>query len=104
MSHNAIEALAVGSVPIIQYPELFYPPLEHNVNCLVYKNKQELVDVLKRAMSMSPEDAATLSIGAAAYYDQFLEPKRVVQRLLAHNPENVNLRLLPFLKKGGGFA
>lgn len=104
MSHNAIEALAVGSVPIIQYPELFYPPLEHNVNCLVYKNKQELVDVLKRAMNMSPEDAATLSIGAAAYYDQFLEPKRVVQRLLAYNPENVNLRLLPFLKKGGGFA
>lgn len=104
MSHNAIEALAVGTVPIIQYPELFHPPLEHNVNCLVYKDKQELVEIVARAMHMSSIDVATLSARASAYYDQYLEPKRVIQRMLTHNPESINLRLLPFLKKGGGFA
>jgi len=35
-SHNAYEAMAVGAIPILQYNKMFYPPLEHLENCLVY--------------------------------------------------------------------
>lgn len=104
MSHNVIEALAVGCVPITQYPELFYPALEHDVNCLAYSNQQELIEVLKRAMDMQDQEVARLSSSAAEYYDRFLAPAATVQRILAHGDKHINIRLLPFLKKGGGFA
>jgi hypothetical protein len=56
-----------------------------------------------KALSMSAADTQRLSAAASAYYDQFHEPTAVIRRLLAE-PGNVRLRLLPFLKAGGGYA
>ena len=42
MCHNIIEAMAVGTVPLTEYPEQFDPPLRHRENCLVYSGEDEL--------------------------------------------------------------
>lgn len=104
MSHNLIEALAVGSIPITQYPEMFFPPLEHGTNCLVFNNESELSDVVNKAMAMSEAEIAAMSQAATNYYDTYLAPEACIQQLLAHSKRRVSLRLLPFLKAGGGFA
>jgi len=104
MSHNLIEAMAVGSIPITQYPEMFFPPLENGKNCLTFSNEAELLMVIKTAMTMSDADVAALCQAATDYYDKHLAPVSSITALLGHRPRRINLRLLPFLKTGGGFA
>jgi hypothetical protein len=104
MSHNLIEALAVGSVPITQYPELFFPALEDGKNCLVYRGEADLTAVVKKAMAMDVEQIRQLSAGAVAYYEAYLDPVITVNKLLEEPQQSVALRLLPFLKTGGGYA
>jgi hypothetical protein len=104
MSHNLIEALAVGSVPITQYPELFFPALEDGKNCLVYRGETDLTTVVNKAMAMDVEQIRQLSAGAVAYYEAYLDPVITVNKLLDEPQQSVALRLLPFLKTGGGYA
>jgi len=104
MSHNIIEAMAVGSIPITQYPEMFFPPLEDGKNCLTFSNETELQVAIIKAMSMSESAITTMARAATDYYDQYLSAPSSIQRLLLHKPNRVSLRLLPFLKSGGGFA
>ncbi len=104
MSHNLIEAMAVGSIPITQYPEMFFPALEHGKNCLVFNNEAELLAVIQQAATMPDAQRARLSQGAQDYYDTYLTPTACIHGLLQHRPRTISLRLLPFLKAGGGFA
>lgn len=104
MSHNIIEALAVGSVPITQYPELFFPPLEHGKNCLVFNDETQLIAAVDAAMKMSEHERLTMAQAAIDYYENYLAPGPCIQRMLNHARDRVSLRLLPFLKHGGGFA
>ncbi len=104
MSHNLIEALAVGSIPITQYPEMFFPPLEHGKNCLVFTDETELLALLPIAVAMPTAQLNKLRQGALEYYDSYLAPKACIDNLLHHNTATISLRLLPFLKTGGGFA
>lgn len=104
MSHNIIEALAVGAIPITQYPELFFPALEDGKNCLVFHGPDDLTAVVQRAVHMPEDEAARLAAGAAAYYDRFLSPQATVSGLMAMPGREVRLRLVPFIKRGGGYA
>jgi len=104
MSHNLIEAMAVGTVPITEYPELFFPSLQHGKNCLVYSSEQSLVEVVQQAIVMTEGEWAELASGAVEYYQQYLHPVTTIERLLHGENKVVRLRLLPFLKAGGGFA
>ncbi len=75
MCHHLIESLAVGTVPIMSYPEWLEPPLEHGKNALIYRNADELVQRLDEAMSMSPVRIGEMRQNAARYYDEHLSPR-----------------------------
>ncbi len=104
MSHNLIEAMAVGSVPITQYPEMFFPPLEDGKNCLTFNSEAELLAVINKAVTMSELEISTMVKAAIDYYEHYLAPTTSTQALLNHQTRRISLRLLPFLKAGGGFA
>lgn len=104
MSHNLIEALAVGSIPITQYPEMFFPALEDGKNCLVFTSETELLEKVHQAMTMPAEQLSSMRYAAQYYYDTYLAPVACINQLLEHHPHKISLRLLPFLKAGGGFA
>lgn len=104
MSHNLIEAMAVGTVPITQYPEMFFPPLEDGKNCLTFNNETELQTAITKAMTMSEHTLSIMAQAATDYYDTYLAPTASIQHLLNHRPHRISLRILPFLKAGGGFA
>ena len=59
---------------------------------------------IQQALHMDEGQRQTLRQGAQDYYDAYLSPKACIQNLLAHHPRQVSLRLLPFLKEGGGYA
>lgn len=101
MSHNLVEALAVGTIPITEYPELFFPALEDGVNCLVYRGEDGFVQTVNRALNMPEPERQRLAAGASAYYDNYLEPRAVIRRLLAEPGDPIILRQTPFILSGG---
>jgi hypothetical protein len=74
---NVVEAMSVGTIPIIQYPEHFNPPLEHGLNALVFDDRIDLIDKIKLALKLSPEVLNEISKNTIEYYDKYLHPKRI---------------------------
>jgi len=68
LCHNLIEALAMGAIPILQYPQYMTPPLTDNVNCLRYQDAEDLIKVINTALQLSLADKRKLSDNAKNYY------------------------------------
>lgn len=81
MCHHAIEALAVGTVPIISYPDWFYPPLEHRKNALVYSGVADLAVRVREALDMSKDEILRMRKNAMEYYDRYLTHERFREEL-----------------------
>jgi glycosyltransferase involved in cell wall biosynthesis len=72
MCHNAVEAMAVGSIPVIAYHDWFEPELEHGKNAIVYSGKEDMLNKIDAALKMSQEDIRRLRGGTIDYYDRYL--------------------------------
>jgi len=81
MCHNSVEALAVGAIPIINYPEWFDPSLEHLKNCVVFGDRRDLIDKLDSVLKMGDEQIAAMRQGAIDYYENFLTPSSFTRRV-----------------------
>lgn len=81
LSHNAIEAMAVGAIPILQYSELFDPPLKHMVNCIVFENEDDLIEKIRFCLNLPITQVRELRSGVIDYYDDFLDPVKAIGRL-----------------------
>ena len=82
VAHNIIEAMAVGAIPILAYPEWFSPPLRHRHNCLVYAGADGLIEAIEQALAMSAREVSILRSRVIQYYDAHLCPKRFVERVV----------------------
>ena len=91
-SHNVIEAMAVGTIPVLQYGELFAPPLTDGGNCIVFDSENDLVERLEYCRDLSPDAVAGLRKGVLDYYDTYLRAKgrdRSTERSSVVNKHNV---------------
>ncbi|XLS28018.1 hypothetical protein ACJD0Z_12500 [Flavobacteriaceae bacterium M23B6Z8] len=99
MCHNVVEAMAVGTVPILEYPEYFHPPLEHELNCIVYSGLSDLYLKVQEVLAMKEEEIATLKQNAISYYETYLAPEKWISDLLNASDEKtdliVNAHLIP---------
>jgi hypothetical protein len=66
-SHNIIEAMTLGAIPITNYSGFFHPPLEHNVNCLAFDDLEGLYNVINRALLMDEAEISQLRQGVMSY-------------------------------------
>ena len=74
-SHNLIESMAVGTVPVFNYNRYFYPPLEDGKNCLAFETGDELITAVQTCLSMNEEQRAQIRREALAFYDTYLAPE-----------------------------
>ncbi|NND95837.1 MAG: hypothetical protein HKN47_00740 [Pirellulaceae bacterium] len=81
MSHNCVESLAVGTIPVLEYPQVFRPALQDGVNCLTYRGIDGFRDLLSRLHQIDSHTVASLRRGAADYYDRHLGPAALAERL-----------------------
>lgn len=81
-SHNIIEAMAVGTIPITQYGHLFDPPLVDGETCLAFSGKDSLKARIEQAVSMAEEEIAELRQNVVEYYDTHLDPEAVVRKIV----------------------
>lgn len=80
-SHNIIEAMSVGCIPILSYKDLFCPSLEHKKNCIYYKNEHDLVVQLNDVLGFTESEISNMSMEVVKYYDQYLKPSSIVRQL-----------------------
>lgn len=83
LSHNIIEAMSVGSIPILQrnYANLFMPALSHRVNCLIFDDLNQLGNLLLEVEFLELALIKQMSNNALDYYNQFLCPNAVVEHI-----------------------
>jgi hypothetical protein len=68
LCHNLVEAFAFGCIPIFSYPEWMPLGLENGHNCFIYKNLQELSDILVQCIKLTDRDIRLMREHAHAYY------------------------------------
>lgn len=71
MCHNVLEALSVGVVPIINYPNWLNPSLVDGENCLYFDSLNSLETVIARAINMSDEEYERIQKNAIEYYQTY---------------------------------
>ena len=84
LCHNIIEAMSVGTVPIIQreYAQVMYPQLENGKNAIIFQNIDDLKDILNNKLfNTSESDLKIMSDHVFQYYQDFLSPESVVENI-----------------------
>lgn len=81
MCHNIIEAMAVGTIPITNYPEWLRPNLVHMENCIVFDGKDDLVQKTRLALTLDENEIARMRANVIDYYRKYLEPQVFVRDL-----------------------
>jgi hypothetical protein len=81
MSHNAVEALAVGTIPILEYPDLFTPNLSSAGGCVAFEGREAFSERVQSCLDMGMVAREELKRRATEYYDTHLSPMVVGKRL-----------------------
>ena len=89
MCHNTVEAMAVGAIPIINYPEWFDPHLEHLQNCIAFDDKADLLLKLNEVLEMGGEHIARMRQRVIAYYDDCLATESFVRKVESSERQKV---------------
>lgn len=102
-SHNLIEAMEMGCIPVIQksYANLFYPPLIHLETAIVFDSKEHLGFLIRDIFRLSEKNIIDLRKNVLHYYDKYLSPKAIVETIINGNfdkiliqGEHISLNLL----------
>ncbi len=93
LCHNAVEAMAVGTIPILEYAEHFHPKLEHLKNCIIFEGKEDLVSKVKEVLKMPTAQIQTLRKNVIAYYEQYHSPKGFIEEIKKNEKNSLTLYL-----------
>ena len=97
MCHNLIEAMAVGTIPVTNYPEWFDPDLRHMETCIVFDDREDLINKIQQAMNMDETRLAKMRMNVLDYYETHLKPEVFIHRLESSSARTVTL--LMFLER-----
>lgn len=81
-SHNIVEAMAVGTIPVTNYAQFMSPPLRHGIDCLAFDTVADLDRVLGELAALDDAAVARMRAAVAGYYQDYLDPRAVGERLL----------------------
>jgi hypothetical protein len=93
MCHNIIEAMAVATVPLTEYPEQFDPALRHGENCLVYSGEKDLRSRVSEIAVMTPDVLSKMGRAAAEYYDRHIAPDGFIRSLECDPRSTITLHI-----------
>ena len=99
--HNLIESMSVGTIPILQYAHLCFPPLEHMKNCLAFSDLEELKKILETALTMKTDDIERMRTNVIDYYNKFLSLESIKSRIenFAHSNQTAIEVAVPYIKR-----
>lgn len=83
-SHNLIEALSCGCIPIIhqEYAGLMQPPLEHDKNAFLFSDLDELDKMISKVFLLQEDQLKKIRKNVNIYYSKFLTPEAIEKNIL----------------------
>lgn len=97
LCHNLIEAMSVGTIPLIEYGSRITPQLRDGETAICFQGRGGLVEAIERIDRMSSEELSALSQRVAGFYDQHLCGTRFMSDLRDGKLDTSARRLcLPF--------
>ena len=107
LSHNLIEAMFCGAIPITNGRAFMAEPLKDGETCLEFQDLERLVAVIERALAMDEREVERMRSYVRGYYDRFLEPKAFAEELSRSDCRRVFLNAeensVPFVVFPGKF-
>ncbi len=97
LSHNLIEAMSVGSIPIIQYGSYMRPKLKDNLNCISYNTLSELKKKIEYLISVDVNEINRLKQNVLEYYHDYLDLNRFSKKMALLAEEDKNEKFTIFL-------
>jgi hypothetical protein len=95
--HNAMEAMAAGTIPIIEYADRMHPRLRDGVNAVCFRGREGLINAIERIDRMSAQQRQDLSTNVSEYFDEHLDGGRFMKRLRDElNTDFVDCVSMPF--------
>lgn len=93
-AQNLIEALSVGSIPIIheEYAQLMIPNLKHMHNAIVYNDLEDLPDKIKLAYNLDDKVLSEMINNASKYYQENLSVSTVVNKITSNEYDLIYLQ------------
>lgn len=82
MSHNIIESMSVGTIPITQYHDHFTPALEDGKNCIVYRDLDDLKTRIEELFEMPEEKIAQMRAEVIQYFEENIDPKSLIEKII----------------------
>ncbi len=82
LCHNLVEAMLVGTIPILEYGSYLEPALEDGVNCLAFRGSPSLDRAVERAVAIGPDELLALRVRVREYAARWLAPGLFARRLL----------------------
>ena len=97
--HNSIEAMSVGTIPILEYGNLFHPALENMKNCITYANYEELKSAINTALTLDPAQIEVLRKNVLDYYNKYLSIDSITGKINSFcNSTKVEMKVaIPFI-------
>ncbi|BDS07812.1 hypothetical protein NT6N_28520 [Oceaniferula spumae] len=93
LCHNLIEALACGTIPILQYSHYMNPELINGENCLTYHDRPSLARAIDLAARMPVSALRIMRENALSYYHRYLSEGRFAEQILTSGTKETNLLL-----------
>jgi hypothetical protein len=81
LCHNAVEAMAVGAIPILNYSEWFEPALEDGKNCIEFGTVEELRHRIAEIRNYDAQAIERMRQNVIEYYEANLTPSAFRKRL-----------------------
>ncbi len=89
VSHNLIEAMFCGAIPITNGGAFMAEPLTDGLNCLEFEDAVGLVSVIEWALAMDESEVSRMQEAARDYYERFLEPKSFTVNFVQTNSTRI---------------
>ena len=94
MCHNVIEAMAVGTIPVISYPEWFTPALRHMENCIVFGDREDLIGKIKAVLEMGQHEISWIRSKVIEYYENHLCPETFIRDIEARQEDRLTVLMI----------
>lgn len=82
MNHRVIEAMSVGTVPILEHAHCFTPGLVDGHNAIVFSGLGGFERAISRVLDMDEKSVRQLRRNVIEYYDAHLQTEPFIRRLL----------------------
>ncbi len=98
LCHHLIEAMSVGTIPILEYGNRISPPLTDGLNAICFKGQKGLVEAIERVQGMDQEQLANLRDHVISFYEKHLCGTRFWKQILADQIDGQEIAM-PFHEK-----